>query len=208
MTDGTMIRPRPRIRPADDEELGGDRRPGTVAAGMAGTARVLGASVALTVAVAGVYALLAPGQTVRGADPRVAAAQAAAPAGSVAKAPAAKGGTSAAQQAPVLGARPGAVSKPRTSPVPLPPAKNLSPTARRTALVSYLTQGGVPVATGPTRIARAAQNTCKALAGGTDAGDFVADLARVSGYTAAQSTTFFVGATHFYCPRYAGALGR
>lgn len=215
MTDGTMIRNRPRIRDDDREELG-DRRPGALAARLRGAAKVLGAAAAVSVTAAGMFALMGPGQTVRGVDPRdvVTASAADSPlAGRVVeRTPAAPPATAApvATPPPVRGAKPGKLAQPRATPVPLalPPVQSLSPAARRAALVTYLQKGGVPVASGPVKIAQAARNTCTALDSGTDAGDFVADLARVSGYTAAQSARFFVGATHFYCPAHSRDLAR
>jgi hypothetical protein len=203
MSNGTMIRNRPRIREDEQQELG-DRRPGAAVARLAGAAKVVGTATAVAVVGAGMFALLGPGQTVRGEDPRVAAAGAGEPL--AAGAPVAPVAPEPASGQGVRGAQPGKVAPTfRAASVELPPAKGLSPAARQAQLLAYLHKGGVPVSTGPARIVRAARNTCTALDDGASAADFAADLARIAGYTAAQSTHFVTGATHFYCPRHAAA---
>ena len=212
MTDGTMIRSRPRVR--EDEhgaEQPGDRRAGAFGHA-AGAAKVAGAAVAVSLTLAGMFALLAPGQTVRGVDPRTAAAQAAAPqAAAPGTAKAVRPADPAVTGAPTgaRGAKPGAVAKPVKKPsAALPPTKNLTPVARSAALVTYLTQGGVPIPSAPAEVVRAARQTCTALDSGTPARDFVADLAAAAGYTSAQSTRFVTAATHFYCPQHTRDLAR
>jgi hypothetical protein len=200
MSDGTMIRNRPRIREDEQQELA-DRRPGTAVTRLAGAAKVVGTATAVAVVGAGMFALLGPGQTVRGEDPRVAAAGAGEPLGADTPVAQEPGDAQGAR-----GAKPGKLAPTfRTASIDLPPAKGLSPAARQAALLAYLDKGGVPVAAGPAKIVRAARNTCTALDDGASAVDFAADLARIAGYTAAQSTHFVTGATHFYCPRHAAA---
>jgi hypothetical protein len=220
MTDGTMIRSRPRSRDAAVEagdERGTRRR---LAPRARRTGAVVGAVAALAVSGAGMFALFAPGQTVRGEDPRVGAAVEASLSGpapadasstdeGVAGTGAAGTGVvpGASGTEPVRGAKPGTLMPKQVPAVLVPPkAKDLAPAARRKALVSYLERSGVPLSGAPTAVAKAARQTCTALESGAVAADFLADLARSTGYTAAQSTSFFTGATHFYCPRHSGAL--
>lgn len=206
MSNGTMIRNRPRTREDEGGDLA-DRRRGAVAARLAGAARVLGAVTAVAVTGAGMFALFGPGQTVRGEDPRLAAAAAGAPEPARADADAATARPAGAGV--VRGAKPGKVAPTfQAASIELPAAKGLTATARRDALLTYLEQGGVPVSTAPAKLLRAARNTCTALDDGTSAADFAADLARVAGYTAVQSTHFVTGATHFYCPRHSAAPAR
>jgi hypothetical protein len=204
MSNGTMIRNRPRTREDEGGELA-DRRPGQIAARASGAAKVLGVATAVAVTGAGMFALLGPGQTVRGEDPRL-AASAGAPAPAGADAVVADAVVAPAAGAEVVrGAKPGKVAPAfQAASIDLPPAKSLSPAARRDALLTYLEQGGVPVATAPAKLVRAARNTCTALDDGTSSADFAADLARIAGYTAVQSTRFVTAATHFYCPRHSG----